>query len=162
MFKRNLLIVLCFALALTACTGKATPTQSPSLPQPYPGPLNAYPAPGAGFNLYAPKAGDEKLTRAEVQVDLATSQLVIVESDPIQVTLMLKGSLPSPCHRLRVVVQPANANKEINIEVYALADPQEVCTQVLTPLDASVVLGSVSDGKYTVIINGQVFKTIGE
>ena len=73
----------------------ATPLPPDSSPEPAPTPA------------YAPQPGDAALIRGEVFLDSA--QLLIRESYPPQVTLTLAGSLPTPCHQLRVAVAAPDA-----------------------------------------------------
>ena len=104
---------------------------------------------------YEPQPGDEKLKRDKVFLDLTTSQLVVTATDPAQAKAVLTGNMPDPCHSLRVVVTPADANNTINIEVYSLVDPNTACITVLDPFTASIPLGSYTTGRYTVMVNGE-------
>jgi hypothetical protein len=164
---RNLLIILLLlTVVLTACS-KSTETSSPvnsTAPTPYPPssdqgssvtlqPVNPYPAPGEP--AYAPAPGDENLKRGKVELNKKSSQILTLESQPPQIVLQLKGSLPTPCHMLRVVISPADDQNRINLEVYSLSDPVKICTQMLQPLDASIHLGSFPSGTYTVWVNGE-------
>ena len=88
-------------------------------------------------------------------MDLENSELLIMESYPIQVSAMLNGSLSDPCHQLRVVVTPANADNQINLEVYSVYDPGVACITVIEPFSTNVPLGFYSDGHYSVYVNGQ-------
>ena len=105
---------------------------------------------------YQPQPGDEKLKRDQVFVDLENSDLLIMESYPIQVSAMLNGSLSDPCHQLRVVVTPANTDNQINLEVYSVYDPGVACITVIEPFTTNVPLGFYSDGHYSVYVNGQL------
>jgi hypothetical protein len=74
------------------------------------------------------------------------------------------GSLPTPCHALRVAVAPPDADNHIAVDVYTVVDPNQICTQVLAELDETIPLGSFPtetypSGTYTVIVNGE---TAGE
>ena len=124
--------------------------------------ISAYPAPGSSgagtesipVSGYEPQPGDEKLKRDPVTLDLTTSQLVVTVSEPPQATAILAGSMPDPCHSLRAVVTPAASSNSINIEVYSLVDPTTACITVIKPFTASIPLGSYSNGRYTVMVNG--------
>ena len=69
--------------------------------------------------------------------------------------LELKGNLPTPCHKLRVKVNPPDANQQIQVEVYSLADPAEICIQVLEAFQVSVPLKELPSGTYQVSVNQQ-------
>jgi hypothetical protein len=183
MREKSLILLLVTALWLAACAGPtSTPigqvTENPVTPSPvsgapttYPVPVvvipidsSAYPkpgTPGAGNSAipssgYEPQPGDAKLTRGEVFLDLKNSSVVISESFPAQVSVILNGNLPDPCHKLRVVVIPANAQNEINLVVYSVGDPGLMCITVIEPFNATIPLGSYAGGHFTVYANGQL------
>ena len=78
-----------------------------------------------------------------------------MESYPLQVALLIKGTLPTPCHRLRVEVSKPDIQNFIAVEAYSLVDPDQNCIQVLEPFDENIPLGSYPDGSYTVTLNGE-------
>lgn len=164
---RYLISVLLIASAwmLAACASPAQqggPAASPPTPTPEPPPMTSLPdepvssTPGDNpppqTPPYAPAPGDAQLQRANAFVDSA--QIVVAESFPPQFFLRLAGSLPTPCHALRVAVSPPAANR-VDVDVYSLTDPDAVCAQVLEPFDASIRLGTFPAGKYEVWVNGQ-------
>lgn len=101
---------------------------------------------------YAPKPEDALLTRSEAYIDSKT--LLTMESYPLQFTLSIKGSTPSPCHQLRVLVNTPDFENKILVEVYSVSDPNSVCAQVLSPFEVNVPLGSFAPGYYLLLING--------
>jgi len=105
---------------------------------------------------YEPQPDDDKLSPGEVFLELDQSSLAIMESYPIQVNAILNGNLSDPCHQLRVVVAPADADNRINLKVYSLVDPAETCLAVLQPFSATIPLGSYADGKYSVYVNDEL------
>jgi hypothetical protein len=108
-------------------------------------------------NPLAPKPGDPKLTRGNVFIQEAS--LMVRESYPPQISLSLKGELPTPCNQLRVEFgQPTKDNK-INVDVYSLVDPDLMCIQTTKPFDENVDLGTFPSGHYSVFVNG---KPVGE
>ena len=150
-----------------------TPNAPTSYPQiAYPGPKTIFPtstpatypepsSPGVAMPTvpglaYEPQPGDVKLTRGEVFVDLENSRLQTISSQPVQVTAVLTGNLPDPCHQLRVVVTQPDKSNTINLEVYSLTDPSVNCITVIKPFEATISLGSFSSGHYTVYANGEL------
>jgi hypothetical protein len=105
---------------------------------------------------YEPQPDDDKLTRDQVFLEMENSQVVISESLPAQVSLILNGNLSDPCHQLRVVVIPNNSKKTINLVVYSIYNPKVACITVLKPFSATIPLGSYAGGHYTVYVNGQL------
>jgi hypothetical protein len=121
-----------------------------------------YPGPGqsTGNNIASPLepvSGEETMTKGQVFID--SSEVKKLESNPPQVGLVLVGSLPTPCHYLRVNMTAPDAENKIVIEVYSLADPSSVCITVLKPFETTVNLGSFPSGTYTIWVNG---KQVGE
>ena len=140
--KRTLAVILS-VFGLAAC---GTATRSPDRP------VNGNPATEGPPPVYAPRAGDDLLVRGEVFIDAADS--LSMDSFPPQYSLTLKGSLPTPCHELRVAYDEPDSDNRINLDTYSVADPNVVCAQVLTPFEESVYLGSFPGGHYTVWVNG--------
>jgi hypothetical protein len=88
---------------------------------------------------------------------LDSAQLLVLESYPPQYRLALTGSLPDPCHSLRVQPAAPDAENRILVDVYALADPSAVCIQMLKPFTVSVplVVDGLPAGHYTVWVDGE-------
>ncbi|MCJ7432704.1 MAG: hypothetical protein MUO77_04375 [Anaerolineales bacterium] len=119
---------------------------------------NATPAPsGELAPIYAPRAGDDALQRGNAFLD--STDILTMESYPLQFAVLLKGNLPTPCHELRVAYGQPDAENKIQLEVYSVADPNAVCAQMLQPFEQTIALGSFPAGHYTVWING---KQVGE
>ncbi len=97
---------------------------------------------------------EENMTRSQVFID--STELLILESYPIQVHLQLAGSLPTPCHKLRSFITPPDKENRIFIEVYSAVDPEVVCVQVLEPFSSTINLGSFPSGHYIVYLNEEL------
>lgn len=167
-------ILILLTILLAACSGEF-PVATPSAPEqsvvatpvdtgPHPTetiPIMVEP-PERGAPLpinseFLPQRDDGNLTRGNVYID--HSKLVIMESYPVQIALVLQGSLPTPCNQLRVVARPPDEQNQIQVEAYSVSDPEQLCAQVLEPFEARVVLGSFPSGHYSVWVNGEM---IGE
>ena len=89
--------------------------------------------------------------------------LLIAESYPVQISLHITGSLPTPCHSLNYSYQIGSAADRFRIDVTAWSesDPEVVCIQVLDPLEISIPIpmDGAADGTYSVWLNGDL---IGE
>ncbi len=166
---------LSLLLLLLASACASTPEPSDSLPrnaQPaYPN--NSYPSdpsypsnsdnpvqpslssaqPADPDNPYAPLPGDDRLSAGNVYLDSA--EVLVMESYPPQFRLSLRGSLPTPCHALRVKIDPPDENNNIYIHAYSVADPGRVCAQVLQSFEAAVPLKNLIPGRYVVWVNGE-------
>lgn len=100
-----------------------------------------------------PIPGEESMIRGTVTIN--KSDLLIMESYPLQIALEVEGELPSPCHYLRAEVSEPEAQNRIQVDLYSLSDPEVVCIQVLEPFTTNISLGSFQDGNYTVWLNGE-------
>ncbi|MGD2159458.1 MAG: hypothetical protein PVG32_21455 [Anaerolineales bacterium] len=102
---------------------------------------------------YAPQPGDKELKRGEVFID--GSEVLLLESFPVQVQLRVVGNLPTPCNELRAVVSEPDDQSRIEVEIYSVRDPDMICTQVLEPFEANISIGDFTEGEYTIWVNGE-------
>ena len=174
--KRLATLLLIIAALLAACS--STPTEEPAPVEQeadataYPGPKTVgmptitpyYPAPSEGsegeggakvINSYKPQPSDGNMNRGNVFLDLEGSEILVMESAPVQVNVLLKGDLPDPCHELRVVPTTDEAAKRVDLEVYSLTKKGGACITVLQSFEATIMLGSFTGGTYEVFANGE-------
>ena len=170
------ILVIFTALLLAACSSTATEETTPVDQAPdattYPGPMSVglptitpyYPAPSEGgeseggakvITTYKPRTSDDNMKRGNVFIELKDSDIIVMESAPVQVNVLLMGNLPDPCHELRVVPTTDEAAKRVDLEVYSLTKKGGACITVLQPFEATILLGSFTGGKYEVFINGE-------
>jgi hypothetical protein len=159
---KYLTLIFAIAFFIAACTQVPMPDPSPVLnpnslspdaPITNPPPNSSTPI-GTPDMPFAPKPDDANLSRGNVFLN--ESGLMIRESFPPQISLSLSGDLPTPCHELRVHVQEPDPDNKINVEVYSVVDPDQVCIQVLEPFQANIDLGIFPSGHYTVWANGEM------
>lgn len=97
-------------------------------------------------NQYSTKPEDAKLTRGSVQVEQAT--ITAGASGP---TLMLTGSLPTPCHELRLKIPDSpDAKGTISVEAWSVVDPGRMCAQMMKPFSVQVPLADKRISKVSV------------
>lgn len=140
--KKILIFLMVTTLTLTAC--------APAVQQP--APSIETPTPQAEDLPYLPRPEDSKFARDSVMLE--STDLLTLESFPLQFTLELNGSLPTPCHLLRVAVNKPNDGNKILVDVYSVADPNLICTQIVKPFEVNIPLGSFPTGHYTLWVNG--------
>ncbi len=87
---------------------------------------------------------------------LDETELVILESYPYQVRMILRGSLPTPCATLNWEVEPPDGEGNIAVEVHSLQDPNLACIQILHPVEEIIPLGSFTEGEFSVWLNGEL------
>jgi len=136
-FKSILLSVILVAV-LSACGSQA----------------QAAPVPLKFDNPYAPQPGDSNLMTGDIKVDSASVSLA--ESQPPQVMVQINYFQPTPCYQLRVEASGPDAQNQINLKAYAVAEKNKPCTLMAlsTPLQASLNLGNLLKGHYTILLNG--------
>ena len=98
--------------------------------------------------------GDKNLQAGTVFIQ--HSEIILKESDPVQVELVLVGQLPSPCHQLRVVTSEPDQTGHIKVQAYTVSEPENMCIQVLEPFVAVVPLGEYTAGSFTLSINNEM------
>jgi hypothetical protein len=148
--RKIILLICCFFM--TGCgASPANPVNPDSTVISEPGP-GTTPQGTSMPDNYAPQAGDKKLSRADIYLD--STQINTMESYPLQFSLRIVGSLPNPCHQLRVNILPPDTQNRIQIEVYAVVDPGVMCTEVLQAFDVTIPLGSFPTGHYSIFVNG--------
>ena len=99
---------------------------------------------------YSPKPGDELLTRGPVTIEKVTT----ASPRPSEAAVLtITGTLPTPCHELRLSVPDAPAaDGSIRIEAWSMADPDRMCAQVLQPFSVQVPVRAADFG---ITVNGQ-------
>jgi hypothetical protein len=143
----NRILSLAFAiLLLAACTPQVT--QAPATESPATQPVLLQ-----FDNPYASQPGDNDLMGGEIDIDSASVSLA--ESQPPQVIVNLAYFPPTPCYQLRVLVSGPNDQNQINLKAYGVAPKNKPCNlmALATPLQASLNLGSLPKGHYTVLLN---------
>ncbi len=95
---------------------------------------------------------------AQGPIYVDSADLLILESFPIQLSLVVQGSLPTPCHLWHYEITPANAQGQIHVSLYTSVDPLARCAQVLHPFDESISipLAGLPDGEYSLWLNGEL------
>jgi len=128
---------------------------------PYPGDKTSAADPALIDNPYTPSDTDVKWVRGKAYIDKAGSSLTVTNENLTQATLHLVGNLPNPCYQLRVEIKKPDDKNRIEIQVYAVADPDKVCAEVLQPFDVQVPLGEFASAKYSVYVNDELFGEFG-
>lgn len=154
MIQRKLILLTLLAIALAACTSLVRDASTPQ-PDVPPDTTTSDETGSGGVNSSPldPIEGEDSMARGEAFVDSA--ELLILESYPLQIRLMVNGTLPTPCHHLRASLNEPDEQGRIYVELYSLVDPQEICIQVLESFETNISLGSYPDGSYTVWLNSE-------
>jgi|GEM_PF-407956 len=105
---------------------------------------------------FAPQPVDGQLKSGEVTLDMTLTKLATtgLSSDTMNLPAVnIQGSLPDSCYQLRIVLKPAYDEYRVDLEVYAVSDPQTMCTSVTQPFQVIYPLGGASQS--SVYVNGQ-------
>jgi hypothetical protein len=86
-------------------------------------------------------------------VYIDTTEILLLESFPVQVRLVVRGALPTPCHE--AVWEVEDRGDAIHVSLWSEADPKIACAQVLEPFEASIPLGSFESSVSPVFLNGE-------
>jgi hypothetical protein len=147
---QNLLLMI---LLVAACTPQPQTTPEPDTPVTNP-PGDHVSTNEPVLNPFAPQPEDKDLTRGTVYLN--NVDLLIRESFPPQLSVVMKGDLPTPCNQLRMTVGAPDPENKILVDVYSVIDPDQMCTQVLEPFEEAIDLGTFPIGHYTVWVNGEL------
>lgn len=155
MLQRVLITLALIAFILTACANIESDVSATRPAAPTSTMVDNEPSVDEGMldTPLNPIEGEENLVRGEAFVNSA--QLLILESDPLQIKLGVEGSLPTPCHLLRAKASEPDDQNRIHVELYSLVDPETICIQVLQSFETEISLGSYPEGSYSVWLNGE-------
>jgi hypothetical protein len=106
-------------------------------------------------NPYTPQTGDGTFVRDTVR--FVKAEVSKMDSAPSKFGLKISFFLPTPCDQYRITVGQPAADNRINVEVYSLMVKDKPCTLMAlsTPTEASLTLGNLAAGHYTVWVNGE-------
>jgi len=82
-----------------------------------------------------------------------TTDILLMESFPVQVALHVTGNLPTPCHQ--AVWEVEDDGTTIAVRLASITEPDVLCAQVLEPFDISIPLGEFESGARVVTLNGE-------
>lgn len=155
--KRSILLIV-IALLAGACMPAESPSATPVDPPPdtvvtSPPVTDQSPMETPEAPSYLPKPADSQFVRGNLFIGEAG--LILRESFPVQVALELSGELPTPCHQLRVIAEPPDAENRIRVEAYTVVNPDLNCIQVVKLFLETIELGTFPGGHYTVWVNGE-------
>jgi len=151
--KLILSAVVLLGLLLSACSAaQPGPPTRPPEPVQAETPLPDQPVGSSPSSTPVPTTGGG-LRQGPIYVD--ELELVMMESYPVQVRLILRGSLPNPCSSFAWEVEEPDSQGRIVVQAYSLQEADLACIQVLEPLEESIPLGAFTQGKFSVWLNGE-------
>ena len=133
--KRNTLFLLASllaAIALAACGAPADPTTEPG---------------------QEPPGGGGGIVEGEAAVE--TVEILLLESFPVQVNVVVTGYLADGCTEIDEVITERQDNT-FNVTITTVRDADAVCTLATVPFEQTIALDvlGLEAGTYTVDVNG--------
>jgi len=97
----------------------------------------------------------EPRTRTEPGVAWVDSvDLLLLESYPVQLVAVVKGTLPTPCHDLAWLVAGPDADGRVTPEISSRLDRKDTCAQTRVRFEVSSPVGSLTRGEYPPAVDG--------
>ena len=109
-----------------------------------------------GSEVKAPGSSGAYAGMSRGPVYINETELLILESFPVQIELVIRGALPTPCASLEWLVEAPDDQGRIQVEAFSLQDPAIDCIQVLKEMEERLAIGSYSEGSYSVWLNGEL------
>lgn len=155
---KKLVILICTLSLVVAACGSGDPVSDPGdadLPAPTLPPTDPGLPPGDQVPGDKQPARYDKVPDNAGQVLIDSADLLIMESFPIQVSLAIEGTLPTPCHGLGWV--DIDDGSTISVTLFSIEPgPAVTCIAVTEPFALSIPLGSFAEEDRTVVVNGEV------
>ena len=95
-------------------------------------------------------AGDNQSVIADMPI--AEIEVLLAESDPVQVTILVNGWLPDSCTAHHETHQTQEGNT-ITIQITTIRPKDAFCATVVTEYQERFFIGALPEGEYTVIVN---------
>lgn len=89
------------------------------------------------------------------QAVVTSTDVLILESFPVQVNVIARGDLPDTCTTIDQVISQRNGN-DFRVAITTFRQPDATCAQTLVPFEETVSLdvAGLPAGTYQVIVNG--------
>lgn len=110
------------------------------------------------FVIFKKDGGDIAEDMLIEDANVTEVDVVLLESFPVQINVMVKGEMPDSCYELGDNTQRLIGDTfSVNLKMQKSSDPELMCAQAITPFDTTISLDNVvglSAGEYTVNVNG--------
>lgn len=143
----KLIRIFAAVLFLSACIPVPTPELTATASAPYRITMEE--------NPFAPRTGDLGKQMAGVTIT-SVNLSERFDLSPSRVVVGMLGYMPTVCNELRINVELPDKEYRIFIEVYSLMDTSLGCERVFQYFEAVILLGTYSNGRYTVWVNGSL------
>jgi hypothetical protein len=98
-------------------------------------------------------ASSNQPERGQAQVN--SVDVLIMESFPVQVSVIARGELPDSCTRIDEIISQQSEDT-FRVAITTFRQPDQMCTQVVVPFEQTVALdvAGLAAGTYNVSVNG--------
>ncbi len=152
---RNYLLSLIVILSFTACSPKSNPKPEVSPPtESIPTIVNTMELETEAdvtIRPYQPELEDDQMEIGKAWADDVSIQKSA--DDPAVPELVINGSLPTPCNKLRIVASASDSDGRILVDLYSVRQPDVICAQMIESFSATLPLKTMKAGDYVVFIN---------
>jgi len=94
-----------------------------------------------------------KLGGTPAIIDLA--EIVLLDDSHSGYGLRITGTIPTPCHELNIDIEEPDNEDQIQIEVYSLSEPGEICIQIIEEFDTTIPLEIFDPDINKLWVNGE-------
>lgn len=162
--RTKLAAFVVMALTLVACGGGDviteptdgdTPVTSPDTTvAPNPGSTSTPDTTEPDFQGTPPEDNPAPVGWPEGPFFVEGTDLLIMESYPIQVRLDVSGTVPTPCNE--PFWRITDDGETLAVELFTASDPEMACIQVISDVEIQIPLGSWAGESRSVELNGAV------
>jgi hypothetical protein len=152
--QRTVFVLIPLILLAAACQITASPPAPTAAPVEIPTPTGV-PTQSVAVEPTATPAEEEPAKGVPAGPVTITEMGLVIEEDPYRVEINLVGTVPTPCHRLKWTIEPSQGGGRVDVEVLAVADPDQNCIQVLASFEQRIPLTGLEPGEYEVYVNGE-------
>lgn len=82
-----------------------------------------------------------------------STDILYLESFPVQVVLQVDGALPTPCHEAAWDITETETS--VDVTLWSTSDSDSICATVLEPVQLAIPLGSYESADLDVSLNGE-------
>jgi hypothetical protein len=138
----GLILIALFVLALSACGNQGAEEPEPTTVAQ----ATATPEPPTATPMAEPIFG---------QANVESLEVLITDSDPVQVSVLLEGTLSDSCAEIDDIEVQRQGNV-VNLSVITVKDPGQSCEETEVPFEESIPLdvSGLEEGTYTIAVNG--------
>ena len=105
----------------------------------------------------APEVAEATATSEPIfgQADVASLEVLTTDSDPVQVIVLIEGTLPGNCTE----IDDFDVQRQgdiVNLSVTTVTEPGPDCEETAVPFEEAIPLDAsgLEDGTYTIVVNG--------